>query len=253
MGLFHYNIITNFIFVIGVIVANVPEAMLISVSLCLTLAAKKMAKKNVLVKNLESVETLGSCRQAFLFDSEIIINFFIFFSFDSTICSDKTGTLTLNQMTVQHLWYNGEVYKASHIVPGDEPLFSKDNAVAKMLTNIACLCNRAQFKDESLKETIGDASESGLIKFLQPLRDINEWRNANQKLVEIPFNSVNKFQVSVHRQEGGVKGHLLVMKGAPERIVARCSHVSIFNEQSGKAEDIPITEEWQQQFQVNTF
>ena len=118
-----------------------------------------------------------------------------------------------------------------------------------MLNNIACLCNRAVFKDDNKKETIGDASESALIKFVQQLRDVNEWRNANQKLVEIPFNSVNKFQVSVHRQEGGVdKRHLLVMKGAPERIAARCSFVYRYNEQSGKPQELPITEEWKKEF-----
>jgi sodium/potassium-transporting ATPase subunit alpha len=70
---------------IGIIVANVPEGLLITTTVCLALTAKRMAEKKVLVKNLESVETLGSA---------------------SCICSDKTGTLTQNKMTVSHLWYN---------------------------------------------------------------------------------------------------------------------------------------------------
>lgn len=74
-----YKFITNMVFVIGIIVANVPEGLLATVTVGLTITAKRMATKNVLVKNLESVETLGST---------------------SCICSDKTGTLTQNRMTV---------------------------------------------------------------------------------------------------------------------------------------------------------
>lgn len=94
-----YHIITNLVFAIGIIVANVPEGLLATVTVSLALTAKRMAKKMVLVKNLESVETLGST---------------------SCICSDKTGTLTQNRMTVSQLFFdlksvdasvNWEIYK----------------------------------------------------------------------------------------------------------------------------------------------
>lgn len=86
----NYPIITNFLFCIGIIVANVPEGLLSTVTICLVITAKKMQKKNVLVKNLQSVETLGSI---------------------TCICSDKTGTLTQNKMKVVHLFYDGKIFK----------------------------------------------------------------------------------------------------------------------------------------------
>lgn len=83
--IYSYPVITNLIFMIGIIVANVPEGLLVTVTVCLALTAKRMAEKMVLVKNLEAVETLGCT---------------------SCICSDKTGTLTQNRMTVSHLFFN---------------------------------------------------------------------------------------------------------------------------------------------------
>ena len=84
-GLATYDIIQNMVFAIGIIVANVPEGLLATVTVSLALTAQRMAGKFVLVKNLESVETLGST---------------------SCICSDKTGTLTQNRMTVSHMFFN---------------------------------------------------------------------------------------------------------------------------------------------------
>ena len=84
----HYGALECIIFGIGILVANVPEGLLACITISLAITAKKLAERQVLVKNLEAVETLGST---------------------SCICSDKTGTLTQNKMTVENLWYDGEV------------------------------------------------------------------------------------------------------------------------------------------------
>lgn len=83
--IYGYTVLTNLIYMIGIIVANVPEGLLVTVTVCLALTAKRMAERMVLVKNLEAVETLGST---------------------SCICSDKTGTLTQNKMTVSHIYFD---------------------------------------------------------------------------------------------------------------------------------------------------
>jgi sodium/potassium-transporting ATPase subunit alpha len=87
--LYGYDYITDMTFAIGIIVANVPEGLIATVTIIMALAAERMAKKMVLVKNLQSVETLGST---------------------SCICSDKTGTLTQNRMTVSHMYFNRSIY-----------------------------------------------------------------------------------------------------------------------------------------------
>lgn len=89
-----YTVTQNMVFGIGIIVANVPEGLLATITITLSVAAKILSQKKVLVKNLESVETLGST---------------------SCICSDKTGTLTQNVMTVENLWYNLEVIKGDNL------------------------------------------------------------------------------------------------------------------------------------------
>jgi magnesium-transporting ATPase (P-type) len=98
------NITTQLVFMIGIIVANVPEGLLATVTVCLTLTAKRMAQKNVLVKNLESVETLGST---------------------SCICSDKTGTLTQNKMTTTNICCDGMLYEFKYAAAEGEHKFPK--------------------------------------------------------------------------------------------------------------------------------
>ncbi|XP_075896915.1 sodium/potassium-transporting ATPase subunit alpha-3b isoform X2 [Nelusetta ayraudi] len=225
-----YSWLEAVIFLIGIIVANVPEGLLATVTVCLTLTAKRMAKKNCLVKNLEAVETLGST---------------------STICSDKTGTLTQNRMTVAHMWFDNQIHEADTTEDQSGASFDKSSVTWLALARVAGLCNRAQFKagQDALpilkRDVAGDASESALLKCIElSCGAVRSMRDKNKKVAEIPFNSTNKYQLSVHETEDpNDNRYLLVMKGAPERILDRCSTILL----QGKEQ--PMDEEMKEAFQ----
>jgi len=226
-----YNWLDAVIFLIGIIVANVPEGLLATVTVCLTLTAKRMAAKNCLVKNLEAVETLGST---------------------SCICSDKTGTLTQNRMTVAHMWFDNKIVEADTSEDQSGSAFDKTAAGWKTLERVAMLCNRAEFKggQDSVsilkREVNGDASEAAILKCTELTNgNVMDYRAKNKKLVEIPFNSTNKFQVSIHEtSDPSDKRALLVMKGAPERILQRCSTIVI------DGQERPLSEDWKNAFET---
>jgi len=226
-----YNWLDAVIFLIGIIVANVPEGLLATVTVCLTLTAKRMAAKNCLVKNLEAVETLGST---------------------SCICSDKTGTLTQNRMTVAHMWFDNKIVEADTSEDQSGSAFDKSAAGWKTLERVAMLCNRAEFKGNQdqvsilKREVNGDASEAAILKCTELTNgNVMEYRAKNKKLVEIPFNSTNKFQVSIHEtSDPSDKRALLVMKGAPERILQRCSTIVIDGQERA------LTEDWKNAFET---
>lgn len=179
-----YDWLDAVIFFIGIIVANVPEGLLATVTVCLTLTAKRMASRQCLVKNLEAVETLGST---------------------SIICSDKTGTLTKNTMTVSHCWYDNHMFKCEVHDSRRVRLRDARSLAWHCLTRAAKLCSRARFRPDQAKVpirrrlTTGDASESAILKWLESeFGNIVEYRDRQKKVAEIAFNSTNKYAVAVY-------------------------------------------------------
>ena len=247
-----YTFITNLIFAIGLIIGNAPEGLLVFVTVLLTVCAQRMASKHVLAKNLQSVETLGAT---------------------TCICSDKTGTLTQNRMTVENVWYDGKIYKALNKQKyADLPLEYNYNSVGfralhdaaiissdaiydsglpeAMQTKLEAILDKSVQKSEEEKltkewkeqltkkfwidkPTIGDASETALIKFFQPIEDILETRTRYPLLkvngvdARVPFNSTNKFALSIVQYQKPGSEYCLLIKGAPERIWKFCSSIEI--------------------------
>ncbi|XP_055344197.1 sodium/potassium-transporting ATPase subunit alpha-2-like [Paramacrobiotus metropolitanus] len=213
---------------IGLMAGNLPGGLLIMVTAMLSLAAKHLAKKNCLIKKLEAVETLGSC---------------------SIICSDKTGTLTQNRMTISHVWVDDAVFlNETATEPDTVDGFRKQSPSMPILIQAASLCLRAKFKEYkpdaaiNSREVEGDASETAILKFLSIITGdrVPEARKDSPPLAEIPFNSTVKYQASVHRRDGL---HLVVMKGAPEVVVGRCETILV----NGKTEK--LGKKWEEKFQ----
>uniref|UniRef100_A0A670YV81 Sodium/potassium-transporting ATPase subunit alpha n=1 Tax=Pseudonaja textilis TaxID=8673 RepID=A0A670YV81_PSETE len=216
-----YTWLEAVIFLIGIIVANVPEGLLATVTVCLTLTAKRMARKNCLVKNLEAVETLGST---------------------STICSDKTGTLTQNRMTVAHMWFDNQIHEADTTEDQSGATFDKRSPTWTALARIAGLCNRAVFKAGQDKIPISKVCPSFATrgKILWPRLG---WKATGRSREREAGKLSPPPQLSIHEPEDKPSGHVLVMKGAPERILDRCSTILL------QGQEVPLDEEMRDAFQ----
>jgi sodium/potassium-transporting ATPase subunit alpha len=181
--------IGSLIFAIGIIVANVPEGLLPTVTLALTMASKRMARKNALIKNLESVETLGST---------------------TVICTDKTGTLTQNRISVNTLFISGREFAA-----WDQELLEEKGI--REASRVMTLCNNAR---SDSKGVYGDPTEIALLNFTEQIRSHNAEEPAG-RLNEYPFDSATKHMVTVNQSQDDKMQAFL--KGAPEIVLEMCS------------------------------
>ncbi|KAG0320836.1 hypothetical protein BGZ97_012725 [Linnemannia gamsii] len=209
-------------FAVGVFVAWVPEGLPATVTMLLTIAAKRMAAQNVLVKDLTGVETLGAI---------------------TLLATDKTGTLTRNQMTVTNIWSSETLYSAFRsAVNAGNPFDANSPGIPEVLA-IAALCSRAKFDRTDVpiseRQVLGDATESGLTRWAAVnIGNFDEMQDLYPKVFEVPFNSENKWAMTIHDKSHDHGRFTLLMKGAPERILRLCSTILI----NGSA--VPLTAEY---------
>lgn len=217
-----------FLFAIGLTVANVPEGLLPTVTLALAAAARKMVSKNALIKRLSSVETLGST---------------------TIICTDKTGTLTKNEMTVRKIWIPDEVIDVTGAGYTPEGKFLYKNKEIssyhelnelKLLMRTSAFCNDAKLiKPQGSPQKwkiLGDPTEASLlVAAAKSGFNLEEEIKKIPRIIELPFDSVRKSMSSIH-QKGNKK--VAYIKGAPKKIISLSSQIS----EDGKIRPLPPEE-----------
>jgi len=187
---------------IAIAVAAIPEGLPAISTIILALGTQKMAQRNALVRKLPAVETLGGVE---------------------IICSDKTGTLTLNQMTVEKMLYDNEIHDASEEI-------SKDN-IALRVMNLANDTKISQ--DNSL---LGDPTETAMVQYgLDKNYDVREELVNIPRIAEVPFDSTRKLMTTIHQLEDGK--YLVATKGAPDMLLDRVTKIEKHGEVSAFTED----------------
>ena len=184
----HENVMNAFLFAVALAVAAIPEALSSIVTIVLSFGTQKMARENAIIRKLQAVEGLGSV---------------------SVICSDKTGTLTQNRMTVRKLYTAGRVMDASDADFSDP--------IQEPLLRSALLCSDATVDENG---EVGDPTETALVRLGEDHGFDEEAARARwPRLAELPFDSDRKLMSTVHQMEGG---RLMVTKGAVDVLLDRC-------------------------------
>ena len=217
------SIATSIFFMIGVMVCCVPEGLQVTVSSALAINVLKMVKQHVVVKRLSAVQTLGSV---------------------TVICTDKTGTITKGEMTVNKLWVKDRIIEVSglgYMPAGDftingEPLKEEETKSLDKLLEIAALCNGAKIDPPTDHNknwsVIGDPTDGALlVAALKHGQSIEELIAEKPTIDILPFSFERKRMSTIHELNGNV---LIYTKGAPRNILDLCNKVFV----DGKVEDL---------------
>lgn len=226
----------SFIFGLGMIVAFVPEGLLPTVTLALAMGTQRMAKRHALIKKLSAVETLGCT---------------------SVICTDKTGTLTQNEMTVRALWLPGSnqtmgstfslggtgYEPVGELSLGDEKVDAEQQFNVRMLLTAGSLCNDARLLEPDGAPghgwtILGDPTEAAIKVAARKCKlDLNELERSFPRVFEIPFDSRRKRMTTIHKIDPyqasneyfacGKSKRVAFIKGAPKEVLDLCSSVCV--------------------------
>lgn len=175
---------------ISMVLASVPEVLPVSITATLTIGVQQMSKRKTIVKQLAAIETLGATQ---------------------IICSDKTGTITTNQMTLVEIFANDKSYLN----------VKKNNAELEMLQNVLALCNNNEINVKQDGEFIGDPVEIAMSKYLNNLNiKLSSQREKYPRLDEIPFDSTRKMMSTINNVNGKT---LMLTKGSLGAILEKCT------------------------------
>lgn len=199
-----------FLTAVAIAVSAVPEGLPVVMTIALAVSVRRMANRNVIVRRLPAVETLGSC---------------------TVILSDKTGTLTQNRMTVRAIWAGGENYEVTgsgldpegEIRHADEPAAITAGSPIYRTILVGLLCNHAdlQHRAEDGWVPVGDPTEVALLRLASKgALDREALIDAHPLLDEVPFEPAQQFAATIH---GDPDDPLVLVKGAPERVIEMCS------------------------------
>ena len=182
-----------FMLSVAAVVAAIPEGLPAVVTVVLAVGMRMMAKRNAIIRKLVAVETLGST---------------------TVICTDKTGTLTMNQMAVKRLWHNAQMTEV-----GDQKIELSDEDELGMLLEIGVLCNDATLKNENNTSVIiGDPTEGAFLTAGSKAGlEKGELEKSFPRVSEIPFQSEKQYMATLHQKEGK---RVAYVKGSPEKILS---------------------------------
>ncbi|KAF8714477.1 cation transport ATPase (P-type) family, partial [Rhizoctonia solani] len=220
----YINVPTLLIDVVSVMVAFIPEGLPVAITMSLAKVAHTLSKKKVLCKSLSIVETLGSV---------------------NVLCSDKTGTLTQNKMTVQDVAIFDTEYSVLEF--RDASNEGQGNNNLRQMSAVAAICNSANFasgtEDEptSIRKVIGDATDSAILRFAHTMRPIETSRSVWDDVFKLNFSSKTKFMLKLSKlvdSSGSLPAplvrsdmfnpqtdYLLTVKGAPDVLYPRCTSI----------------------------